>query len=92
MVGSRDAGPPSRILFVEEMTGLIAESLPEFWKLGQAYISGSLFQGMHMTDERQQLQQQSCEKNKDTFEVHFERLHIVCVMLLSMDGFNRIKC
>lgn len=88
MVGSRDAGPPSRILFVEEMTGLIAESLPEFWKLGQAYISGSLFQGMHMTGERQQLQQQSCEKNKDNFEVTSSTL--LCVIVNGC--FNRIKC
>lgn len=85
MVGSRDAGPPSRILFVEEMTGLIAESLPEFWKLGQAYISGALFQGMHMTDERQQLQQESCEKNKDNFEVKCSFLILLCCVLLSAD-------
>ena len=64
-----DAGPPNRILFVEEITGLIAESLPEFWKLGQAYISGSLFQGMQMVDERQRLQQESCDRNKEKFEV-----------------------
>lgn len=64
-----DAGPPTRILFVEEITGLIAESLPEFWKLGQAYVSGSLFQGMHMVDERQRLQQENCDKNRDRFEV-----------------------
>jgi exocyst complex component 2 len=68
-VGSRgDAGPPNRILFVEEITGLMAESLPEFWKLGQAYISGSLFQGMQMVAERQRQQQENCDKNKDKFE------------------------
>ena len=69
-MGSRgDAGPPNRILFVEEITGLMAESLPEFWKLGQAYISGSLFQGMQMVAERQRQQQENCDKNKDKFEV-----------------------
>ena len=68
-MGNRDAGPPNRILFVEEMTGLIAESLPEFWKLGQAYISGTLFQGMQMVTERAQLQQENCGKNKKIFEV-----------------------
>ena len=41
---ARDTGRPNRILFVEELTALISESLPDFWKLGQAYFSGSLFQ------------------------------------------------
>lgn len=41
---SKDTGRPNRILFVEELTGLISESLPDFWRLGQAYLSGSLFQ------------------------------------------------
>ena len=62
-------GPPNRILFVEEITGLIAESLPEFWRLGQAYVSGSLFQGMQMVAERQEQQQANCDKNQKKFEV-----------------------
>ena len=68
-MGGRDLGPPNRILFVEDMTGLVAESLPEFWKLGQAYISGSLFQGMQMTSEREQLQHDNCSRKKGKFEV-----------------------
>ena len=86
LVGSRgDAGPPNRILFVEEITGIIAESLPEFWKLGQAYVSGSLFQGMQMVPERQRQQQENCDKNKDKFEVgwkfHLYFFGCLCVIL-----------
>jgi len=42
--GGRDAGRPNRILFVEDLTALVSDSLPDFWKLGQAYFSSSLFQ------------------------------------------------
>ena len=78
-VGSRDAGPPNRILFVEEVTGLIAESLPELWKLGQAYISGALFQGMQMVAEREQPQMDSCSRNKPKFEVRRNFLQFLCL-------------
>ena len=54
---------------MEDVTGLIAENLPEFWKLGQAYVTGSLFQGMHMVEERQRMQQDNCDRNRDRFEV-----------------------
>ena len=67
--GRGEVGPPQRILFVEEITELIAESLPEFWKLGQAYVTGSLFHGMQMVTERQRQQQENCDKNREKFEV-----------------------
>ena len=44
ILSARDTGRPNRILFVEELTALISESLPDFWKLGQAYFCRSLFQ------------------------------------------------
>ena len=37
-------GRPMRILFVEELTEMIQENLPDIWKLGQAYLSKTLFQ------------------------------------------------
>lgn len=33
---------PQKILFVEELTSVVAENFPDLWKLGQAYFSGSL--------------------------------------------------
>ena len=69
--GRSEVGPPKRILFVEEITELMAESLPEFWKLGQAYVSGSLFHGMQMVAERQRNQQENCDRNREKFEVFF---------------------
>ena len=39
-----DQGRPKSILFVEELTGLISENLPDLWKLGQTYLNKTLFQ------------------------------------------------
>ena len=33
---------PQRVLFVEELSELLTEGLPDLWKLGQAYFSGAL--------------------------------------------------
>ncbi|XP_068701043.1 exocyst complex component 2-like isoform X1 [Montipora foliosa] len=33
---------PQRVLFVEELSELLTESLPDLWKLGQAYFNGAL--------------------------------------------------
>ena len=33
---------PQKVLFVEELTEIMINNFPDFWKLGQAYISGSL--------------------------------------------------
>ena len=33
---------PQRVLFVEELSELLTEGLPDVWKLGQAYFSGGL--------------------------------------------------
>ncbi|WAR13335.1 EXOC2-like protein [Mya arenaria] len=35
-------GPPQKVLFVEELTELMTAHFPHFWKLGQAYVTGSL--------------------------------------------------
>ena len=37
------SGTPQKIVFVEELTSLMLDNIPDFWKLGQAYFSGSLF-------------------------------------------------
>ena len=34
---------PQKVLFVEELTEIMTNNFPEFWKLGQAYVSGTLF-------------------------------------------------
>jgi len=39
-----DQSRPKSILFVEELTGLISENLPDLWKLGQTYLNKTLFQ------------------------------------------------
>lgn len=33
---------PQRVLFVEELSELLTEGLPDVWKLGQAYFNGGL--------------------------------------------------
>ena len=33
---------PQRVLFVEELSELLTEGLPDLWKLGQVYFSGAL--------------------------------------------------
>lgn len=33
---------PQKVIFVEELTEIMTNTFPDFWKLGQAYISGSL--------------------------------------------------
>ena len=33
---------PQRVLFVEELSELLTEGLPDLWKLGQAYFNGDL--------------------------------------------------
>lgn len=71
---ARDTGRPNRILFVEELTALISESLPDFWKLGQAYFSGSLFQGVLFSGEHQQQMLESCGNNKNRFEVMVQEI------------------
>ncbi|XP_065187370.1 exocyst complex component 2-like [Sycon ciliatum] len=44
--GKDDAKTPQLVLFVEELSALVTESLPDLWRLAQAYFSGSLVQGM----------------------------------------------
>ena len=41
------SGRPSRILFVEDLTEIVLTNLPNFWRLTQAYFTGSLFQVIH---------------------------------------------
>lgn len=39
---------PQRVLFVEELSELLTEGLPDVWKLGQAYFSGGLIGDVYM--------------------------------------------
>jgi exocyst complex component 2 len=49
-----DIERPKQILFVEELTGLISENLPDLWNLGCAYLSKSLYQdiGIELSEEQ----------------------------------------
>ncbi|XP_062584867.1 exocyst complex component 2-like isoform X2 [Saccostrea cucullata] len=47
------SGTPQKILFVEELTNLMLDNIPDFWKLGQAYFSGSLFVNTKETSDKQ---------------------------------------
>ena len=64
-----DAGRPNRIMFVEEMTEIFSATLPDLWKLGQAYLNGSLFQGVALLSENQQKLAKRCDSSKGKFEV-----------------------
>lgn len=66
--GMEVGGRPSKILFVEDLTETICETLPDFWRLGKAYFSGSLFQGVMLT-ENQQMLAKNCGMNQARFEV-----------------------
>ena len=67
--GGDSSRPPDRILFVEEMTEIFCVTLPDLWKLGQAYLKGSLFQGVALLTENQKKLAENCEINKSRFEV-----------------------
>ena len=41
--GSKGHAPLQAVIFVEELSDILAESLPDLWKLGNEYLSGSLF-------------------------------------------------
>ena len=43
MKSGADQNKPRRILFIEQLIDITNRSLPNFWKLGQAYFNRSLF-------------------------------------------------
>jgi len=47
--------PPQRVLFVDLLTKLICENIPDFWRLGQSYLSGKLLKEVRMLDEKHNL-------------------------------------
>ena len=63
-----------KILFVEQMTEIMSDTFPDLWRLGKAYFSGSLFQGVLLTDKQQQLAR-NCGVNQPRFEVSSELVH-----------------
>lgn len=46
MKSGADQNKPKRILFIEQLIDITNRSLPNFWKLGQAYFNRSLFTTM----------------------------------------------
>lgn len=62
------SGPPNRILFVEEVTELFSTTLLDLWRLGQAYLSGKLFQGVALLEETQTRLTDKCDDNRSKFE------------------------
>lgn len=69
-----NSGPPNRILFVEEVTEIFGVTLPDLWKLGQAYLNGRLFQGVALLSENQRKLAKRCDSSKGKFEVRWEEL------------------
>ena len=67
--GKDSSGPPDRIMFVEDVTEIFRVTLPGLWTLGQAYLKGSLFQGVALLTENQKKLSQKCEMNRNKFEV-----------------------
>ena len=67
--GGDSSRPPDRILFVEDMTEIFSVTLPNLWRLGQAYLRGNIFQGVALLTENQKKLAQKCEINKSKFEV-----------------------
>ena len=41
---------PQRILFVEELTKVLTDNMPDIWRLGQAYFSGKLLKEVREKD------------------------------------------
>ncbi|CAB4028555.1 Hypothetical predicted protein [Paramuricea clavata] len=50
--GSKGHAPLQGVIFVEELSDILAESLPDLWKLGNEYVSGSLFHKENMDPEK----------------------------------------
>lgn len=61
--------PPHRICFVEEVTEILCVTLPDLWKLGQAYLNAKLFQGVTLLTENQQKLARKCDSSRGKFEV-----------------------
>ena len=78
------SGPPSRIMFVEEVTEVFCVTLPDLWRLGQAYLKGSLFQGVALLTENQQKLARKCDSNRGKFEVGNQEkssgLHVIVLL------------
>ncbi|XP_046839315.1 exocyst complex component 2-like isoform X2 [Xenia sp. Carnegie-2017] len=41
--GTRAHAPPRAVIYVDELSDILSESLPDLWKLGNEYLNGSLF-------------------------------------------------
>ena len=54
---------------MEEVTEIFCVTLPDLWKLGQAYLNGRLFQGVALLTENQQKLAKQCDSNRGKFEV-----------------------
>ena len=81
-----NSGPPSRILFVDELTEIFCSMLPDLWKLGQAYLNGSLFQGVALLSENQKKLAEKCDSNKGKFEVRTKSYVFVWLKYLTKDS------
>ncbi len=75
------SGPPNRIVFVEDVTEIFCMTLPDLWKLGQAYLKRSLFQGVALLTENQRKLAKKCDSNKTKFEVFHN--HVMSCDVLS---------
>jgi len=88
--GKDSSGPPDRILFVEDLTEIFSVTLPDLWRLGQAYLKGSLFQGVALLTENQSKLSQICEMNRAKFEVGGAGAQ--CLLLGAVSLYNFLFC
>ena len=42
--------PPQKVLFIDHLTRLLLDTLPDLWRLGQAYFSGKLLKEVTTAD------------------------------------------
>ncbi len=83
-------GRPIKILFVEEMTKIVSDTFPDLWQLGRAYFSGSLFQGVMLTEKQQQLAR-NCGVNQSRFEVNQKYLFSILLLQYCLKFSAQLK-
>ena len=63
---------------MEEVTEILCVTLPDLWKLGQAYLNGKLFMGVALLTENQQKLARKCDSSRGKFEVRSHVIYTGC--------------
>jgi len=51
LTNATGAKPPQRVSFVETLTKILCDNIPDFWRLGQSYLSGKLLKEVYSYSE-----------------------------------------